>query len=148
FSLAGAPIGVLAGLALRLSLGAGGILLFLDPVILDPSQLSQRKQDRVLTWTLAAAHRRGLTISVTRFSVCFNAGSFSHRPKIMGDATIRSRTGGRGRSAGSGAYLNDASNLSTTSSPFLLPPFAGAFLSSVAPALATVVLAPAFAEPW
>jgi hypothetical protein len=80
--LAGAPFRVLSGLPLGLRLGAGGLLLLLDPVVLDPSQLAQRKQDRVLTWTLAAAHGRGLTISVTRFAVCFNATSFRTARKI------------------------------------------------------------------
>src|SRR3954471_5643832 len=75
FRFAGGAIRRLFGLALCLGLRARGLLLLLDPVVLDPAQLAQRKQNRVLTWTLAAAHERGLTISVTRFSVDFNAPS-------------------------------------------------------------------------
>jgi len=41
--LAGAAVRFLAGLPLGLGLRARGILLFLDPVVLDPSQLAQRK---------------------------------------------------------------------------------------------------------
>ena len=65
FRLARGTVRRLFGLTLGLGLRARGLLLLLDPVVLDPAQLAQRKQNRVLTWTLAAAHERGLTISVT-----------------------------------------------------------------------------------
>ncbi|HEY5450793.1 MAG TPA: hypothetical protein VIQ54_18695 [Polyangia bacterium] len=73
--LAGGALGGLPRLALGFRLGAGSILLLLDAIVFDPSQLAQRKQDRVLTWTLTATHGRGLTIPVTRLSVDFNATS-------------------------------------------------------------------------
>src|SRR2546423_367246 len=47
--LAGSPLGVLAGLALRLDTGPGVRFFLANPVVLDPTELFQREEDRVLT---------------------------------------------------------------------------------------------------
>ena len=135
FGLAGGAVRRLFGLALGLGLRAGGLLLLLDPVVLDSAQLAQRKQDRVLTWTLAAAHGRGLTISVTRFSVDFNAASLGRSTLARKSEAARPAETHRGSKTICSDYLNDASNLSTTSSPFLPPVFAPVLAFRHPPAL-------------